>query len=607
VALRRLASLDGMATILRAAHTPRATPVNLFQIAPAAGLYFGVLVAVAMELLGVTKNVGWRMFAASLIIAGGITYSLGVAIWSWQLPDVRGWIAIEATVLAAVSLGALWFAAKAVVRGQPEKRPVAPAGADAALWPADPLERLRMAANLGRLVLRWQWVNRRVETFDMLTETQVRRHVSVDFTVPEDLPSGPAVFPLTFLVKRNLRAFDIADESKATLPILTELQTQRLSIDMFVILAKADLNEARGRLRLPEAALSDGVVRDIESIVSSPGAGSVRNIFDLYERAAERDDLERQLLWASNRVQQLMRRLADNFLLCVLLVVEPNKRRIVKYTYLSSFEVGTESNARKRQVASRIAELSKKYKRDPQRLNAEMMLVYREYGINPNLRQSRSAISSGLGLEPWRVEIPDAVVRSSSSYHAELSAPPGLEISDAELRDENNILDRDSERRSDGQIVHLHPRGVPAGPPTDAAIGLSLRLDSGGILQQAVLTSALTTGVILAGVLLGASYVARMWLQVHPAPAAAGALLLAVPGALSIVAASQEHRLVRKFVNVIRWQLLLSALCSFGAACSLAVTDLPQYLRLIVWIALLALSATNTVLLVIHWSRTRMR
>ena len=61
-----------------------------------------------------------------------------------------------------------------------------------------------------------------------------------------------------------------------------------------------------------------------------------------------------------------------------------------------------------------------------------------------------------------------------------------------------------------------------------------------------------------------------------------------------------RHRLVRSFINVVRWQVVLSAMFSFDAAGSLAVTDLPKYARLIGWIFLLAFSLANTVLLYSH-------
>ena len=81
---------------------------------PARGalFYLGVLLAVAMELLGIADTIGLRWIAASPIIAGAITYALGALLWGWAWPDASGWIAIGTLVLATGSVGGLLYAGR---------------------------------------------------------------------------------------------------------------------------------------------------------------------------------------------------------------------------------------------------------------------------------------------------------------------------------------------------------------------------------------------------------------------------------------------------------------------------------------------------------------
>src|SRR5260370_25562498 len=74
--------------------------------------YLGVLLAVAMELLGIADTIGLRWTAASPIIAGAITYALRALLWGWVWPDASGWIAIGTLVLATGSVGGLLYAGR---------------------------------------------------------------------------------------------------------------------------------------------------------------------------------------------------------------------------------------------------------------------------------------------------------------------------------------------------------------------------------------------------------------------------------------------------------------------------------------------------------------
>jgi hypothetical protein len=80
------------------------------------------------------------------------------------------------------------------------------------------------------------WVHRRVETFEFLDESTVRRKMSVDLTLPEDNRLVRALFalegpfvPLTTLRKTPLGHLDVWTEDGRALPVLTTEQNGRLA------------------------------------------------------------------------------------------------------------------------------------------------------------------------------------------------------------------------------------------------------------------------------------------------------------------------------------------------------------------------------------------
>src|SRR5262245_37886945 len=89
-------------------------------------------------------------------------------------------------------------------------------------------ETLKSAGEISlELLLRSRhWVNRRVETIELIDESRVRQSVSIDFRLPEKLPGGICVggqeyflLPLLLLPRRSdLAYFDIRDEAGSSLP-----------------------------------------------------------------------------------------------------------------------------------------------------------------------------------------------------------------------------------------------------------------------------------------------------------------------------------------------------------------------------------------------------
>src|ERR687887_153151 len=92
-------------------------------------------------------------------------------------------------------------------------------------WPDDRLDAQRpyAAAKIGELVADFpRWVHRRVETIVFIDDTRVRRHTSVDFTLPhfpsprDGRPTRESeLVPISLIRKDVLRALDVRSEEGA--------------------------------------------------------------------------------------------------------------------------------------------------------------------------------------------------------------------------------------------------------------------------------------------------------------------------------------------------------------------------------------------------------
>jgi hypothetical protein len=137
-----------------------------------------------------------------------------------------------------------------------------------AAWPGEVIEeRAADIAEAADVLLRYQgaWRHRRVETITVLDHELMRRHVSIDFTVPEDRREGlrvsadEFVVPLALLDKRPLVHFDLRNEEQHSIPLLTADQHRTIARELLYRQLGEDLAgealEAAGDLI--EAVLAD--------------------------------------------------------------------------------------------------------------------------------------------------------------------------------------------------------------------------------------------------------------------------------------------------------------------------------------------------------------
>jgi hypothetical protein len=116
------------------------------------------------------------------------------------------------------------------------------------------------------------WRHRRVETLTLLSHEHVRRHVSVDFTVPEEhreglrLSSDEFAVPLAWLVKTPLVHFDLRNEEGHSIPLLTADQNAAIDRELLYAVLDNDLavqnadDETQDAVAVTAATLVETVV-----------------------------------------------------------------------------------------------------------------------------------------------------------------------------------------------------------------------------------------------------------------------------------------------------------------------------------------------------------
>src|SRR5689334_14832129 len=116
-------------------------------------------------------------------------------------------------------------------------------------WPGEVLEDRagEIAVGFAALLTRQAaWRHRRVETITVLSHEQVRRSVSVDFTVPAEhredlrLSASEWIVPLALLAKRPLANFDLRMEDAGTVPLLRSEETQVVARELLYVMLELD-------------------------------------------------------------------------------------------------------------------------------------------------------------------------------------------------------------------------------------------------------------------------------------------------------------------------------------------------------------------------------
>ena len=197
-------------------------------------------------------------------------------------------------------------------------------------WPGEDFaERASDIAAAATSLLRHQgaWRHRRVETLTVLSHEQVRRHVSVDFTVPEQHRESlrlserdEFLVPLAWLVKRPLVHFDLRNEEGHSIPLLTADQNAAIDRELLYTVLDEDLSGQDVDDGVHEAAiLAAGPV--IEAVV---GVGAQPGDVERLEREHGLDPL--------TEFQTMVADLSRSFVLWAV-VRGVDRRRVFKFAH----------------------------------------------------------------------------------------------------------------------------------------------------------------------------------------------------------------------------------------------------------------------------------
>lgn len=188
-------------------------------------------------------------------------------------------------------------------------------------WPGEVLEERagEIAVGFAALLTRQAaWRHRRVESIEVLSHEEVRRSVSVDFTVPLEhrdelrLSDGEWIVPLAVLDKRKLVHFDLFGEDGYALPLMRSDEVRLIARELLYLMLDIDVEDTE----------LDFDAGDLIERVLAAGPGDTEAVTARVDAVAEQ----------APEFAALARVLTSKFLLCAVLD-DVAKRRIVKFAY----------------------------------------------------------------------------------------------------------------------------------------------------------------------------------------------------------------------------------------------------------------------------------
>jgi hypothetical protein len=357
-----------------------------------------------------------------------------------------------------------------------------------------------------------RWVHRRVETVDLLRRELVRRQVTVEFTLPEDLydelrigATGPWCVPIAVLRKQPLRHFDLREDGKPV-PIMGQHQNGAVA---------AELATAAARLGLDLAHPSAQVVDLIHAVAKDSADDALAALSELV--GLRKASSEASAILNDDTAGYFLATLAESYLLIALLP-RPDGRRVLKYSYDDRIEFA--------------------------------------FGGLP----LRSQLAQRLGWTPILIDVSIPSATQGPSYHAEVVIPE-------ELRVNAFVVDASSSRLLSTAVetsvdrASLHCPDVAANDEPVLLVGVFA--ERSGTPSVAAATSLVTTGVLAVGA-VGAN--------LNSATAGSSSAVLLAGSAIfaGVVARGTEHRLVRDVFLGARLMLAVVALSALAAVTSIA-------------------------------------
>lgn len=377
-----------------------------------------------------------------------------------------------------------------------------------------------------------RWVNRRVETIELIDELRVRQQVSIDFRLPERLPGSlplaggsQYVLPLLFLPRRSdLAYFDVRDESERALPVLTRQENARLTGLIMITAAEravATSTGANGKaLELSEALrayLAAIPTRPLRRALTMAGEIVSRESF-LYP-----DERVAHALLADATFCDLLGVCQYSSAVHIPLSASPGERRIVKISWEGRWD--NPGEAKGGGCRKRLAGGWRKLQR----------------------------------FAGWRAQmrvLDTPQVGSAESHHIQISVPPGVELTEASCRNgppRVMLPGGETEQIVKGERDPYQPFAAAIAPHVHLYIPRAYEARAGLLevglrsARHSLLPAAIVTGLLVTALL--ALYTARADEIVGQSEPGA-AILLLVPAVLAgFLVRPDEHAMARMLLR----------------------------------------------------------
>lgn len=400
------------------------------------------------------------------------------------------------------------------------------------------------------------WVARHVETVEIESEYSGIRRLTVDVTLPEaretilGVRDGQALFyvPFLLLAKRPLISqFDVRDESGDALPLLT--RTENAWISSMALTAALARN---GVAITPE--IEDDAASLVFSDPDEPGQLTQQLTAAILIDALTPGPGE-------ERVARAIRDLAVCSMLWLPLWGVPGARRLAKLSYA----VGRGRAPlllRARAVEHRTVPLD-----DGAEVTFPVESARGPIRWGATLRHRRARAASWLGWSAMDLAVSDPDVRGAHTYHLQVVAPEGAELTGIALRDRDSgtdLLGTHRDSRCDGRRAHLYlPDAERTADRVEAYV--RVRAERRGFLNLSLIATLVTAGGL---------WLARAGVEAAQAQSVnqiSAAVLLVLPALLVVFVNRQgEHPIVTWLLSGVRSLVLLAGLASVAAAAALS-------------------------------------